>query len=157
KQGGCGDSCAAAALRRGKVRAGGVPDTMAAPCNQHGPVQGAAMEFENIKFEVANHLATLTINRPDKMNAIDAWTMAEVRQALKHVNVTPDIRALLVTGAGRAFCSGADLSGDSPKAGLNPSDPNERLRDFFAPAVGLLRDLSIPTIAAVNGAAAGAG
>ena len=115
------------------------------------------MEFESIKFEVADHLATLTLNRPDKLNALDAYTMLEVRNALKHCIATPDIRGLLITGAGRAFSAGADLGGNNPKLPLNPDDSMERLRDYFVPAVTLLRDLRIPTVAAVNGACAGAG
>src|SRR4051812_29620448 len=120
-------------------------------------LQGTTMEFEAIKFEVADHLATITLNRPDKLNALDVQILVDLRAALKHCIATPDIRALLLTGAGRGFSPGADLSATNAKFNLNPDDPQERLRDYFAPTVNLLRDLHIPTIAAVNGPCAGAG
>jgi 2-(1,2-epoxy-1,2-dihydrophenyl)acetyl-CoA isomerase len=115
------------------------------------------MEYQYIRFEVANHLATITLNRPDRLNALSIALLLEMRHALKHINATRDIRALLITGEGRAFCTGADLGDTNPPVTLNPEDPDEKLRDYYTPVFMQLMDLKIPTIAAVNGPCAGAG
>jgi 2-(1,2-epoxy-1,2-dihydrophenyl)acetyl-CoA isomerase len=81
--------------------------------------------------------------------------LIELRAALKHVVGTPDARCLVLTGTGRGFCTGVDLT--APRNGLNANDRDEFLRDYFIPPFQLLASMSIPTIAAVNGAAAGAG
>ncbi|HXC40191.1 MAG TPA: enoyl-CoA hydratase-related protein [Burkholderiales bacterium] len=115
------------------------------------------MQFKTIRLDVADHLATLTLNRPDKLNALSVELLLEMAEALKHVLSTQDIRALLITGAGRAFCTGADLSDASPPIKLNPNDPEQRLRDYYTPVFHLVMDMKIPTVAAVNGPCAGAG
>jgi 2-(1,2-epoxy-1,2-dihydrophenyl)acetyl-CoA isomerase len=115
------------------------------------------MEFETILFEVTNHLATVTLNRPNKLNALNAQLMVDLRAAFKICIANQNIRCLLVTGAGRAFCAGVDLTPSPGKFEMNPNDPQERLRDYLTPMVELLRQLRIPTIAAVNGPCAGVG
>jgi 2-(1,2-epoxy-1,2-dihydrophenyl)acetyl-CoA isomerase len=81
--------------------------------------------------------------------------LVELRAALKQVVASSEARCLVLTGTGRGFCTGVDLT--APRTGLNPGDPDEFLRDYFVPPYQLLSSLGIPTIAAVNGAAAGAG
>lgn len=115
------------------------------------------MNFETLKFEVADNLATVTLNRPEKLNSLSIQLLVDLREAFKKVHATPSIRGLLIAAAGRGFCAGADLTADNAKFNLNPDDPSERLRDYYAPAFHILRDMQIPTVAAVNGPCAGAG
>jgi 2-(1,2-epoxy-1,2-dihydrophenyl)acetyl-CoA isomerase len=112
--------------------------------------------FRNIKLEVAGSVATLSLARPDRLNAINAATHPELRDALDKVEGDKHVRCLVLTGEGRAFCSGQDLGErnieDSSKLDLGASlDAN------YNPLVRRLASFPIPTIAAVNGPAAGAG
>ncbi len=68
------------------------------------------MDFETVLFEVADGVATLTLNRPEVLNGLNRQLMTDIRAALKLAEHTRDARALILTGAGRAFCSGADLA-----------------------------------------------
>src|SRR4051812_9359986 len=113
------------------------------------------MSYNTIKFEIDNQIARLTLNRPDKMNAFSVESIAETRAALKAVVANKAVRVLVLGGEGRGFCTGVDLT--APRPGLNPDDFDELLRDHFLPMIHLLRDLRIPTVAAVHGAAAGMG
>lgn len=98
----------------------------------------------------------ITLNNPDRLNALDRQLLDDFRAAVETVDADPDARALVVTGAGRAFCAGANLEnlfGDRTR-------PVEVLREVLLSVYGSflpIRDLRIPTIAAVNGAAVGAG
>jgi 2-(1,2-epoxy-1,2-dihydrophenyl)acetyl-CoA isomerase len=115
------------------------------------------MEFETLKLEIADGAATITLNRPDRLNALSFGLLSELHRAMRLVAAgvpKREVRALLITGAGRGFCSGADLLAPRPN---DPEDPKESLRDYFVPPVHILKNLGIPTIAAVNGVAAGAG
>lgn len=113
------------------------------------------MTFQNLTLDIRDHVARLTLNRPDKLNALSYPLLAELRAALKLVIASREARVLVITGSGRGFCAGLDLTGS--REGLNPDDRNEPLRDYFLPVFSLLRELTIPTIAAVNGPAIGAG
>lgn len=99
---------------------------------------------------------TITLDAPDRLNALDRPLLDELAAAVATVAADADARALVVTGSGRAFCSGADLEnlfGDRTR----PQEVLEQvLRDVYASFLGL-RDLTIPTIAAVHGPAVGAG
>jgi 2-(1,2-epoxy-1,2-dihydrophenyl)acetyl-CoA isomerase len=95
---------------------------------------------------------TVTLNRPDVLNAFDRATHERFREALEEAG-EPDVRAVVLTGAGRGFCVGQDLKEFKEGAG----DVGDRLRRTFNPNVLALRRLEKPVIAAVNGAAAGAG
>lgn len=115
------------------------------------------MQFETIKFEIKDGAARITLNRPDRLNALSYQLLGELHQAMRIVAAavpTREARALLLTGEGRGFCTGADLLSPRPN---DPNDPKEALRDYFLPPVQIMKNLGIPTIAAVNGAAAGAG
>ncbi|TFW10698.1 2-(1,2-epoxy-1,2-dihydrophenyl)acetyl-CoA isomerase [Massilia arenosa] len=115
------------------------------------------MGYENILFEVANGIATLTLNRPDKLNSFTSAMHAEVRDALARVEHDKSVRVLLLTGAGRGFCAGQDLSDRAVAPGGAPADLGESVEKNYAPLVMKLRSLPIPVICAVNGVAAGAG
>jgi len=113
------------------------------------------MHYETITLRVADGIATIALNRPDALNALTLEALLELKSALKQVVASQETRCLVLTGTGRGFCTGVDLT--APRPGLNPNDRDEFLRDYFVPPYGLLADLSIPTIAAVNGPCAGAG
>ncbi len=94
---------------------------------------------------------TLTLNRPDKMNAFNDALSVALRTALDEADADPACRALLLTGAGRGFCAGADL------ASTSGDDLGQVLERTFNPLVRRLRSLRMPVVCAVNGVAAGAG
>ncbi|MDM5336886.1 enoyl-CoA hydratase-related protein [Fictibacillus enclensis] len=107
--------------------------------------------FETINYESRAGVAWITLNRPDKLNAFTAVMHKEMLAALKNAGRDKDIRAIVITGAGRAFCSGQDLgSSDNP-------DYGEVLRKGYNPMIQELVSIEKPVIAAVNGVAAGAG
>ncbi|MCK9494575.1 MAG: enoyl-CoA hydratase/isomerase family protein [Dehalococcoidia bacterium] len=109
---------------------------------------------DEVLFEVADHVATITLNRPDAMNAINPDLSAALREAYRRVDADDDIRVAILTGNGRAFCAGADLRGGSPGSrGAAPGDV------FSGPPAELTRasDMRKPVIAAVNGYCLGGG
>jgi 2-(1,2-epoxy-1,2-dihydrophenyl)acetyl-CoA isomerase len=114
------------------------------------------MSYETILFEVDSGVARLTLNRPDKLNSFNTQMHGEVRQALSRI---PDssARVLVLTGAGRGFCAGQDLSDRAVAPGSQAVDLGESLENRYNPLVLTLRNLAMPVIAAVNGVAAGAG
>lgn len=117
------------------------------------------MTFENIRFEVQGSIARLTLNRPDKMNSFNAAMHAELRVALDLVQEDKAIRVLVLTGAGRGFCAGQDLSDKQVQfvPGEAAPDLGEVVEQNYKPLILRLQNLRVPTIAAVNGMAAGAG
>ncbi len=110
------------------------------------------MEYEEVDLDISGGLAVLTLNRPEKMNALTTQMRAEITHAMK--DAARHVRAIVLTGAGRAFCSGQDL-GDSSSTGK--IDLEQALRDEYEPMLQSIYDCPVPTIAAVNGPAAGAG
>jgi 2-(1,2-epoxy-1,2-dihydrophenyl)acetyl-CoA isomerase len=110
-----------------------------------------------LQLETEGHSAVLTLNRPEKLNALSAELRDALTHALEEVRARDEIRVLIITGAGRGFCSGADLTGPRPE----PAQPvqNELLDEYGwvgRQAMSVYR-LDKPVIAAVNGVAAGAG
>jgi 2-(1,2-epoxy-1,2-dihydrophenyl)acetyl-CoA isomerase len=114
------------------------------------------MPYETILFDVGESVATITLNRPDKLNAFTAAMHAELRDALARVRADASVRALLLTGAGRGFCAGQDLT-ESVMGGSGAGDVSATLEQNYNPLVLGLRALPIPVVCAVNGVAAGAG
>lgn len=111
------------------------------------------MEFEHIRLETSlAAVATVTLNRPDSLNALSGAMVDELRSAVLSLPGS-GARCLLISGAGRGFSSGADLAG----AGGLPEDAGAALEAHFNPLVEALFALPIPVVAAVNGPAAGAG
>ena len=109
----------------------------------------------NIDYQLDGDVAVITLNRPDRFNAIDAGLAAGTVDALDKAG--REARAVVLTGKGKAFCSGADLSqlmGDYETGG---PDLAGLLNDVFHPMVNALANSKVPTVAAVNGVAAGAG
>ena len=111
--------------------------------------------FERIRFEVRNQVATLTLDNPAKRNAFDPAMREEVAQAVAQVRKDRDIRALILTGAGGHFCAGGDLR-NIASAGLDGAGWRNRMQNLHDWLQDLLT-LDRPVIAAVDGAAAGAG
>jgi 2-(1,2-epoxy-1,2-dihydrophenyl)acetyl-CoA isomerase len=114
------------------------------------------MSFATIRFELAEGVATLTLNRPDRLNSLTTEMHEEVAAAIGAVESDPAIRALLLTGAGRGFCAGQDLNLREASAG-GEFDAGAAIERYYNPLVRRLRALRKPVIAAVNGPAAGAG
>jgi len=102
----------------------------------------------------ADGVLTLTLNRPDVLNAITPPLLDELTAALRAAAAGRTVRAVIITGAGRGFCSGQDLRAAAGESGL---DVGAILRDHYAPAIRVIRSMDQPVIAAVNGVAAGAG
>jgi 2-(1,2-epoxy-1,2-dihydrophenyl)acetyl-CoA isomerase len=117
--------------------------------------------FTTINVEVEDGLATLTLNRPEKLNALNDQMAEEFVAAFRGFQGDPAIRAVVLTGAGRGFCSGADISGGSAVAenheGHRASDGRRHLLDALQRMPLAIRSLEKPVIAAVNGIAAGGG
>jgi E-phenylitaconyl-CoA hydratase len=108
-----------------------------------------------ILFEVKNRVATITINRPEALNALDPETLAEVNDAFQLANAEPDVRAVIVTGAGQAaFCTGSDLKKTMPPKESFAELTFGRLQRYY-PFAGL--DIDKPAICAVNGYALAGG
>ena len=115
------------------------------------------MNFENIVFQIEHGIARLTLNRPDKLNSFTVAMHREVRAALEQVQADPTVRVLLLTGAGRGFCAGQDLSDRAVEPGAEGVDLGASVEAWYAPLILTLRSLPLPVICAVNGVAAGAG
>lgn len=114
------------------------------------------MPFEHILYDTGQGVATITLNRPDVLNSLNRAMAAEVRQALAQAGADAGVRAVLMTGAGRAFCAGQDLAEVTPKEGPAP-DLGDIVARGYNPIVRTLRQLDKPVVCAVNGVAAGAG
>lgn len=115
------------------------------------------MAYRNIRFELVDGIATLTLNRPEKLNSFTIEMHAEVKDALERVQGDKSVRVLVLTGAGRGFCAGQDLGDRAVAPGSAPVDLGESVEKYYAPLVLSLRSLPMPVICAVNGVAAGAG
>jgi 2-(1,2-epoxy-1,2-dihydrophenyl)acetyl-CoA isomerase len=118
------------------------------------------MQFDTLLFERREDVAHVTLNRPDRLNALNQRLIDDLHAAAAAIESDPGIRAVLLTGAGRAFCSGADLMGNE----LMGDDERSRgrsirthLEEHFNPMVGAWYQLRVPVVVAVNGVAAGAG
>jgi 2-(1,2-epoxy-1,2-dihydrophenyl)acetyl-CoA isomerase len=107
---------------------------------------------ETIRVEVADGVASVTLNRPDSLNALNSVMRRELLAAFKAIGRDDAVRAVVLTGAGRGFCSGADLRGGSQERAFR-----RVLTTEYNPLMRAIRDLPKPVIAAVNGVAAGAG
>lgn len=113
------------------------------------------MNFETIRYAVDDGIATITLSRPDRLNAFSARMLDELLDALDRVDGDDDVRAAVVTGAGRAFCAGADISGGTD--GFMAADGDAEPRDGGGRLTLRLFDCLKPLVAAINGAAVGVG
>jgi 2-(1,2-epoxy-1,2-dihydrophenyl)acetyl-CoA isomerase len=114
------------------------------------------MSYQTILFDSIDGIARLTFNRPDRLNSFTVQMHEEVRDALTRV-AAGNFRVLVLSGAGRGFCAGQDLSDRAVAPGGQGVDLGESIEKNYNPLVLALRRLPLPVIAAVNGVAAGAG
>ncbi|MFC4238518.1 enoyl-CoA hydratase-related protein [Marinobacter oulmenensis] len=115
------------------------------------------MTFETIKLDKEQSLAIVTLNRPDRLNSINAIMRRELLSAIQAVADDTDVRAVLITGAGRAFSAGQDLGERNLPRQQTPIDLGDSLRRGYNPIATAIRNLPKPVVCAVNGVAAGAG
>lgn len=118
------------------------------------------MDYEHIALDVADGVATITLDRPDQLNAFTTRMMHELLDAFDRTDAADDVRAVVVTGRGRAFCAGADLSGGGETFSAGGSDVRGSggvVRDGGGLVALRIFDSLKPVIAAINGAAVGVG
>jgi enoyl-CoA hydratase/carnithine racemase len=115
------------------------------------------MDYEQIVCDITDHIATITLNRPERLNAYTPLMGHELGVAFTRCDADDDVRVVIVTGAGRAFCAGADLSGGG--AAFAESGTPERREQVRAERAAVVRpwNMTKPVIAALNGAAVGVG
>src|SRR5690625_3503802 len=115
---------------------------------------GKRMTYQNIEFDLNNAIARITLNRPEKLNSFTEAMHGELVDALNRTQ-EGGARVLVLTGNGRGFCAGQDLSERRRSDG--PVDLGETVGKFYAPLVRRLKGLPLPVVIGVNGVAAGAG
>ena len=113
------------------------------------------MTFETLLFDISDGICTITLNRPESYNAANEQLTTDLQAALGHARENAEVRCVVLTGAGKAFCSGQDLK-DAPKSG-DKRDLRDSLNRRYNPIVRAMRDMPKPIICGINGVAAGAG
>src|SRR5881628_2284657 len=134
--------------------------SMGPPVYSQGPIYERTMtDYKCLLYEVKDAIATLTLNRPERLNALGDTLRDDLYDAVLRASRDADVRVMIITGAGKGFCAGGDVKAmNDTKEGRAPARP---LEDKVAPlrdrVLLAMRDAPKPVIAAVNGAAAGAG
>ena len=114
------------------------------------------MKFNAILLDIAGGIAKITLNRPDKLNSFTGEMHADLKQAMQIILADSSVRVLMITGAGRGFCAGQDLS-ERMMGNEESTDVGSSLEKNYNPLLKQLRALPYPVLCAVNGVAAGAG
>ena len=116
-----------------------------------------AVDTDEVLYEVSEHIATITLNRPDRMNTISGPMLNQLTERLLQADRDRDVRCIILTGSGRAFCAGLDLRGATKgDTGLSGASTSTDI-DLRATPPTVLFNLGTPTICALNGSAAGYG
>ena len=110
----------------------------------------------SVLTDIKNGVLTITLNRPDKLNSFNSEMSETFHSAFIRAS-EDDVRAVLLTGAGRAFCAGQDLGDRDPRKMTEPPDLGHTIEKYYNPVLRLMRSLEKPIVCAVNGVAAGAG
>lgn len=111
-------------------------------------------DFENIIVEQRDYIARITLNRPDRLNSFTAAMHSELKEAIDELQ---NVRVLILTGEGRGYCAGQDLSDRAVSVGGHPVDLGMTVESLWNPLIRKITSLPFPVIARVNGVAAGAG
>jgi 2-(1,2-epoxy-1,2-dihydrophenyl)acetyl-CoA isomerase len=115
------------------------------------------MEFRHLRIAHRDGVRSLVLDRPDVLNSFNARMAEELGEALRYATEDEDVRAILLTGTGRAFCAGQDLAEVLPREGAPQPDLGEVVARQYNPIVRAIRTAEKPVVCAVNGVAAGAG
>lgn len=117
------------------------------------------MSYECLLYEVSDNIGTVTLNRPEKLNALNGKLRDELNAVCHEIYTDDEVRVAIFTGAGRGFCSGADVTGPRPEGSPEVPTQNERLDEmgWVGKLASSVYEIGVPTIAAMNGVAAGAG
>jgi 2-(1,2-epoxy-1,2-dihydrophenyl)acetyl-CoA isomerase len=115
------------------------------------------MDYDNIKVEFDAGIATVTLNRPEKLNAFAGHMRRDLAEALEHAGADPAVRVVVITGAGRAFCTGADVKYMNELMERDDADEFRRLLGAGRRVLTAVRQMLKPVVASVNGPAYGAG
>jgi len=114
-----------------------------------------------VRCEIEDGVAIVTLDRPESLNSMNNELMADISSAVVFAEEDSSVRVLVLTGGGRGFCSGADLSTVEAADGEAPHDMGEQttsgMDDYFHPAIRALKECSVPTVCRINGVAAGGG
>lgn len=110
-----------------------------------------------VLYDVASGIARITLNRPDRLNALTRDLMLGLRAALDDAAGSEDVRVILLNGAGRGFCAGQDLGERDPRKLDGPLDLEAIQKELYHPVIRTIRQTPKPVVASVNGVAAGAG
>ena len=138
-------------------------DTVRVVTAECEPLRFASVNDHEVRYEVAAHVATLTLDAPERMNTISPTMLDDISRLLLQADADPDVRCIVLTGAGRAFCAGLDLQAQmaGPKGGLGSlgagSDGFSGEFDLRNAPPVVLHNVDTPTICALNGGAAGYG
>ena len=112
---------------------------------------------DTVLYDLSDSVATVTLNRPDALNALDTDLKVALRDALMEAAIDTQVRAVVLTGAGRAFCVGQDLAQHAHNLEADPDAVWSTVPEHYTPIASTLATMPKPVVAAVNGAAAGAG
>lgn len=115
------------------------------------------MDYEFIRYDLQERVATLTLHRPEKLNSVTRGMIRELHDAMRRIDDDDAVRAVLLTGAGRAFCAGQDLGEALPENGGEAVDLGAIVQETYNPLIRAMRHIEKPFVVAVNGVAAGAG
>jgi len=120
-------------------------------------IKDTAAGSDEVLYDVADHIATITFNRPERMNTISREMLGELSVALLTADADPDVRVVILTGTGRAFCAGLDLTAATSGSGIGSEGTMSPTLDLKTAPPTVLFNMDTPTICALNGSAAGYG